>query len=343
MYFFDFLKRLFQKKNIMVIVYMIANLLMGTLILTCIFNIPTFLAGGSLGLDYVFSTALLSFTLSLTLYVISLLVILSPLGEQITRLKYKCKKIERADQISHIERMYQETLDKAKAVDETLNTDVNVYVVNSQETTVFALGRSTMAVTEGLFTFPEEKIKALMARELGHISQKDTDLLLLITSGNVTVTMCIWLIRIVLYILLIPVYVIGGFCFLFGMLFSFMASLDSSVGLRAIGKVLELICKPVPWIAKKLFELVGWIGKTLTNIWNKAGMMMLSKVRQEYEYLADEFAFNCGYGDVLCDIIRNDNLSDQSEGIFKNIVDAYPSADSRIAKLQILGVEYSEY
>ena len=70
---------------------------------------------------------------------------------------------------------------------------------------------------------------------------------------------------------------------------------------------------------------------------------MVLKTRQEYEYSADEFAFNCGYGETLYDIIKHDNLADQAEGIFKDIVKAYPAADARLAKLQILGVEYSDY
>ena len=344
MYFLDFCKRIFQKNNLMVVAYIVVNVIVGGLLLTGLAY--TFIMGFSLG-QYayfnfikVFSVTLI---ISLVLYVISMLVILSPIGEFIVRKKYKCKKVERADHINFIETQYREVLEKAKAFDANLSSNINLYVTESQETMVYALGRNTLAVTSGLFDFPAKKIRALMAREFGHISQKDTDFLLLVTSGNFTVNMCIWLLRIVLYIALIPLFGVAAFCFVFGQLFGLFAHAGGDAGWSMICKIIQGITKPIPWLAKKLFNLVGWIGKTLTNLWNKIGVSMVLKTRQEFEYTADEFAFNCGYGDILCDIILNDNLADQSEGIFMDIVKAYPSSDSRLAKLQVLGAEYSAY
>lgn len=345
MYFIDFCKRIFQKNNVMVVAYIIVNILVGALLLTGLSYIYKWgIALGKHPADFNFLKVLgVTLIISFVIYFISMLVNLSPIGEFIVRKKYKCKKIERADQISFIETQYRAVLELANAFDAKLSADINLYVVESAETMVYALGRNTLAVTTGLFDFPANKIRALIARELGHISQKDTDFLLLVTSGNFTVIVCIWLLRIFLYIALIPVFALAGICYVFGMLFGFLASFDSSGGLRMIGKALQMLCKPIPWIAKKLVELVGWIGRTLTNLWNKVGVSMVLKTRQGYEYSADEFAFNCGYGDILCDIILNDNLSDQGEGIFVDIVKAYPPSNSRLAKLQELGAEYSAY
>lgn len=345
MYIIDFCKRIFQKNNLMVIVYIAVNILVGALLLTGLSYI--FVLGMSLGqmtAEFNFAEVLgVTLIISTVIYFISMLVILSPIGEFIVRKKYKCRKIERADQISFIETQYREVLEQAKAFDPRLSEDINLYVTESPETMVYALGRTTLAVTSGLFNFEAKKIRALIAREIGHISQKNTDFLLLVTSGNFTVNMCIWLLRIILYIALLPLFGCAALCYLFGMLVGFIASFDSSGELRMFGKALQLVCKPIPWIAKKLFDLVGWIGKTLTNLWNKVGVAMVLKTRQGYEFTADEFAFNCGYGDILCDIILNDNLSDQGEGIFVDIVKAYPPSNSRLAKLQELGAEYSAY
>ena len=345
MYIIDFCKRMFQKNNLMVVAYILVNILVGALLLTglsYVFVLGMFLGQYQADFNFikVFGVTLI---ISAVIYLISMLVILSPIGEFIVRKKYKCKKIERADQISFIETQYREVLEQAKAFDPRLSEDINLYITESPETMVYALGRTTLAVTSGLFNFEAKKIRALIAREIGHISQKDTDFLLLVTSGNFTVNMCIWMLRIVLYIALIPAFGLGALCYLFGMLFGLIASFDSATGLKIIGKFLQILCKPIPWIAKKLFDLVGWIGKTLTNLWNKVGVAMVLKTRQSYEYSADEFAFNCGYGDILCDIILNDNLFDQGEGIFVDIVKAYPTSNSRLAKLQELGAEYSAY
>ena len=348
MYIVDFFKRLFQKNNLGVLAYIVVNVLVGAGLLAAFAYV--IVLGMSYGMvEYVefdwlaaMGTTLI---ISFVVYLISMLVVLSPLGEAIVRLKYKCKKIERLDQLNHIETQYHEVLEKAKALDPQLDSSVSVYVTESQETTVFALGRKTLAVTSGLFSMPKEKIQALMAREFGHISQKDTDFLLLVTVGNFTVTACIWILRIGLYIALIPIMVLGGLAFfmlkLFGLVFMFAGG--GVPGAHFIGKLADILANPLPMIAKKLFQLVGWIGKTLTNLWNKVGAVMVLKTRQGYEYSADEFAFNCGYGETLYDIIKHDNLADQAEGIFKDIVKAYPAADARLAKLQTLGVEYSDY
>ena len=209
MYFIDFFKRLFQKNNLGVLAYIVVNVLVGAGLLAAFaYVILLGINNGvieDVGFDWL-TTMGTTLIISLVVYLISMLVVLSPLGEAIIRLKYKCKKIERLDQLNHIETQYHEVLEKAKALDSELNSSVRVYVTESQETTVFALGRKTLAVTSGLFSMPKEKIQALMAREFGHISQKDTDFLLLVTAGNFTVTVCIWILRIGLYIALIPIF-----------------------------------------------------------------------------------------------------------------------------------------
>lgn len=341
MYFIDFFKKIFQGKNWIILAYIVLNVLVGGLLLAALSYI--FVTGmflGSLNSSFNFLKVFgVTSIISLVVYVISMLVILSPLGEAINRKKYKCKKIERAEHLTKVETIYREVLTKAQEHDATLSDDIEVFMTESPETTVFALGRRTLAITTGILEYPCEKTKALFAREFGHISQKDTDSLILVTSGNFTVNMCIWALRITMYVAVVPILAIAGASWVVGRLFGFMASMDSDGGLRAIGKILEMICKPIPLLAKKILELIGWIGKQLKNLWDKVGVAMVLNTRKEYEYIADEFAFNCGYGETLYDIIANDNLADEGEGIFKDIIMAYPTADSRIAKLQELGIE----
>ena len=349
MYIVDFFKKLFQKNNWIVLIYMALNIAVSALFITGLGMFLTQVMTMQFAFEEynflgVFGT---SFVVFLVIYLLFLLVTMSPLGEVIVRKKYKCKKIERADQINFLETIYQEVFDKAKAVDEHLQDTANIYITDSPETTVFALGRKTLAVTSGIFTLPVEKIKALFARELGHISQKDTDFLMLVMTGGFLGTACIWVVRIALYLCLIPVFFAAGFCFLMGKLLSLLFKLDKDAitgGISALlGALLDLVCKPIPWLAKKLFDLVNWLGRALCNGWRKVGVLMILKTRGATEFGADEFAHNCGYGDVLADIIVNDNLADQSEGVFKDIVLAYPDSNARIAKLQELGVEFSAY
>lgn len=344
MYIVDLFKKIVQKKNWIVLVYMVLNILVSALALTALSVLVSqvlFLQFKFAEFDYlgVFGITLI---ISLVLYALSLLIALSPLGEAIVRKKYKCMKLERPDQITYLETIYREVLEQAKALDENLGEDAQIYITESPETTVFALGRKTISFTSGIFGFPQEKAKALLARELGHISQKDTDFLQLVMAGGSVVNMCIWILRIALYVCLVPLFVIGGAFYVVGRILGFLFGMFAAAeGGKFIDKILSLICKPIPWLAKKLFHLVGKLGKALTNGWNKVGVAMVMKTRGETELVADEFAFNCGYGEDLCDIIANIDLADDGEGVFKDIVMAYPAKDQRIAKLQELGVEYS--
>ena len=123
MYFIDFCKRIFQKNNLMVLFYIAVNIIVGGLLLTGLSYV--FVMGMSLGQSginfnfiKVFGVTLI---ISLVIYIISMLIILSPIGEMIVRKKYKCKKIERADQINFIETQYREVLEQAKAFDTNLS------------------------------------------------------------------------------------------------------------------------------------------------------------------------------------------------------------------------------
>lgn len=344
MYIVDFFKKIVEKKNWIVLVYMALNILVSALALTALSVLVSqvlFLQFKFAEFDYL-GTFGVTLIISLVLYAISLLVALSPLGEMIVRKKYKCKKLERADQITYLETIYNEVLGQAKAVDENLSEDAQIYITESAETTVFALGRKTLSFTTGIFGMPQEQVKALLARELGHISQKDTDFLQLVMAGGSVVNMCIWILRISLYVCLVPLFLIAGGFYIFARIGAFVfGTFGTDKGEKAIEKLINLICKPIPWLAKKLFHLVGKLGKALTNGWSKFGVSMVMKTRGASEIAADEFAFNCGYGDVLCDIINNVDLADDGAGIFKDIVMAYPAKDERIAKLQELGVDYS--
>ena len=81
-------------------------------------------------------------------------------------------------------------------------------------------------------------------------------------------------------IALIPVFLVGGGWYVACSFFGFFMSKDSDSVLREIGTILNLLKKPVPWIVKKLLALIKWMGNTLTSLWSKVGIVMMSKTRQ---------------------------------------------------------------
>lgn len=300
MYIFDFFKHALKKSNITIVIYFILNILFIAVILDLFFS------GGSKSVDQM--SFLKAVLVALVLYAISLTIALSPIGEWILRLQTGCKKISRVEQQEILMPIFNEVYEKAKKSDPSLPDDIKLYINKAQEVNAFATGRKTICLTEGLLRKPKEQIKATLAHEFGHLSHKDTDLLLLVVVGNMLVTG-----------LLLFIKTIGT-----------IASIISAIGSNSKKDFFKTI------IGYILFVIImGGISK----IWTKLGILLVMKSSRENEYLADKFAYNLGYGNALCELL--DTFTSHSEvGVFASLAASHPDKDDRIAALQKLGATY---
>ena len=333
MYIFELCKKLFRKSNLLAFIYVLLNIAVGGLFLTG----AVWLAAVILHRDMPFWKVLgLASCVSAGVYILCLLLNLSPLGELILRRKCKCRKLKNKDQINYLNLLYREVLERARLVDPALKDKVRIYVTEAQEAAVFAIGRKTLVVSSGIFGFPPEKSKALMARELGHISQKDSDFILLATTGNGAVIFCIWLVRLLIYSLLILVIALGLVAMLLGMIIGMIIALFPSSEQGTFSRILTGIGSAVTWTTKKVIAFGNWVGRVLAKAWSGLGLAMVLYSRGRSEYEADEFAYHCGYGKTLCSVIINDDPTKQSVDFFKDLVKAYPAKDARLARLWAL-------
>lgn len=127
MYFIDFFKRITRKSNIPVLIYLILNVLVIAGIINFVLVNETIPFWQSL-------------LIGLSLYVISLFIALSPVGEWILRLQNGCKKINRVDQINFIEPIFREVYDKAKRLDPSIPDNVKLYMNSDEDPNAFATG-----------------------------------------------------------------------------------------------------------------------------------------------------------------------------------------------------------
>lgn len=300
MYIIDFFKRLTRKNNIPVLIYLVLNI---------------FVIAGIIGLVFdgkiVFWQALL---IGIVLYGISLLIALSPIGEWILRLQTGCKKIKRVEQINYIEPLFREVYEKAKQLDSAVPDDVQLYMNDDKEPNAFATGRKTMCITEGLLHMPEEQIKATLGHEFGHLAHKDTDLILVVSVGNMIVSAFIIGIRVI----------IGFFHFIISIATSLMGGPEGILASIMNGLYHALITALVTG---------------LTWVWTKIGTILVMKSSRANEFEADEFSFNLGYGNDLCMLLDSIDSS-SAKGLFANLASSHPDKDDRIAKLQELGATY---
>ncbi len=299
MYIVSFFQYLLRKSNFPVIFYLILN----TLIVSA-------LLGGS------FSTnPLIAMLIGLAAYLVSLAVALSPLGEYIVRKQTKCSEIKDESVRNFIEPIFREVLGKARQVNPEIPDDVELYMNDSEDVNAFATGRKTVCVTRGMLQQDPEMIRATLGHEMGHLAHHDTDLILVVTVGNMIVNAFFVMVR------------IGGKIFKTISLMVAMFSRDrDNVAAALIMHVSAIITD---------FILVK-----LMSLWTKLGTMLVMKSSRSQEYEADEFSFNLGYGEALCGLLDSFPAA-HDKGLFANLMSSHPDKNERIKKLVALGVSYT--
>ena len=251
MYFIDFFKRITRKSNIPVLIYLILNV---------------FVIAGIINFVLVNETIPFwqSLLIGLSLYVISLFIALSPVGEWILRLQNGCKKIKRVDQINFIEPIFREVYDKAKRLNPSIPDNVKLYMNSDEDPNAFATGRRTICITEGMLYMPENQIKATLGHEFGHLAHRDTDLILIVVVGNLIVSTFILGIRLVIDLI----------HFIFWILTLFIGGPEG-----VFAAILNYL----------YHALITAIVVGLTWLWTKIGVLLVMKSSRENEYEADEF------------------------------------------------------
>jgi len=71
-------------------------------------------------------------------------------------------------------------------------------------------------------------------------------------------------------------------------------------------------------------------------IWTKLGVLLCMYSSRQNEYAADEYAFNCGYGYDLQQVLESFGNGSGSTGLFSALVSSHPDTYKRIARLQKL-------
>ncbi len=346
MYLFDFLRRLFRRSNIPVIIYLVINVFIIALGIKLVLDFLALSGASFVGfvdmngtssehplLEKMFEMQYMTcFLGGVLVYGVCLFIALSPIGEFIVRRQAGCRVIRRVDQINFIEPIFREVYDKAKEMDPSLPRNVRLYINEDKSPNAFATGRRTICITEGLLYETPEHIKATLAHEFGHLSHKDTDVILVVRVGNLMVNIIVVTVSTAITIFTA---ITAGFT----KLTSAIASAYN--GLGALGSILG-------WIFAAPFIILGWvlnfiIVKCFFGLWTKIGFWLIQLSSRNKEYDADEFSFNCGYGDALCEFLASfGNGGGNMEGLFAALAKSHPDSGSRIAKLQALGATYYE-
>lgn len=304
-YIVEFARNIARKSNTSILIYLVLNIF-----------IIAFVVGVVFGIDSI----VVSLLTGILLYAVSMTIALSFVGEAILRLQTGCRKIKRQDQLDRIQPIFQEVYAKAKAQTPSIPDDVQIYINEDNSPNAFATGRKTICVTKGLLERPTEEIKATLGHEFGHLAHHDTDLILVISIGNLVVTTVLILIK--LFISLFSEFA-GLICSLAGILGGFFI----------IGTLADWLVRLSGFLANLCVSGGMWL-------WMKLGDLLVLKSSRANEFEADEYSFRLGYGDALCQLFDNLDEGEQPRGLFASLSSSHPATNDRIHHLQELGAEY---
>ncbi len=293
-YLFNFVKSLFAKSNIPLCIYLLLNVIILGLFATLVFTLPVgwgMLAG-------------------LLIYIASIAVAISPIGEAIIRHQNNCKKIEDLATIQRLEPLFREVYYKAKRENPEISSDIRLFINEEKCPNAFATGRRTICVTRGLLDYPDDVIKAILAHEFGHLAHQDTDRILVVAIGNTAIT---------------------AICLMFqfgALMMDFMMKLVAIFTRSEDG----LFCAFMGWISSVITMVLI---AAFMKVWTKLGVLLCMKTSRSNEYQADEFAYNLGYGNGLLSFFSGFS-SEKPKGLFASLASSHPDNSDRIARLKAL-------
>lgn len=247
----------------------------------------------------------------IVIYFITIAISLSPIGEWFLCVVAGAEDIKRTDIKIHVIPLVEVVLDAAKEKSLYSVERVNVKIIRDQTPNAFALGKHTIALTEGLLQLPDDVVMAVIAHEIGHLAYGHTVIQLLIGGGNVFISGFLFLIKVVYWI----------FTAIMGLF-----SIASRSGIMGI-----------------FTALFAGVSYSLTWVWVKFCKLFLMWSMRQNELVADEFAAKIGFGYELAFALDNQLCDVPHNGFLNALYDSHPRNDDRIAALQELGVGYSRY
>lgn len=293
-YVFDFLSRLFSKSNIPLCIYLLLNIFIISLVVTAMFALPIYWG----------------LLCGLILYIGSMSVALSPIGEWMLRRQTGCHKIEDQDIVDRLYPLFKEVYYKAKMANPMISDDVRLFICDDTAPNAFATGRKTMCVTRGLLVMSDEQIKATLGHEFGHLSHKDTDRILVVSVGNTVITALVWLFQIGAIVMEVIMNIVGAF-----------TGDDDGWFISLMGTLSRMIT---------LFAL-----NVFMKVWTKIGVLLCMKTSRNNEYEADEFSVRLGYADGLVALLSYIG-GGKPNGLFANLESSHPASEDRVARIQSL-------
>ena len=245
-------------------------------------------------------------------YIVTVLISLSPVGEWTLAALAGAKEIKRKDIKIRLIPLLEIVFEQAKERTPSMINSIRLKIIHDQSPNAFAMGRRTICVTDGLLNLSDEEIMAVFAHEVGHLAYQHSAIQLLIGGGNLFITGCLFILKVICW-------VITALC----------------------GLVTGLVSRNL--FATVFATLAASLSAGLIWLWTKFCMLFLMWSMRQNEFVADEYAYQLGYGAVLASVLDRHMCFAPENGLLKALYSTHPHSDDRIAHLQEMGTNYSRY
>ena len=273
-----------------------------------------------------------AFLIGFVVYAIYLFLMLSPLGEGYLRFSCGCRKINRQEDLAIITPIFTKVMERARTLDPGIPEDMQIFISDSPEPNAFALGRKSICVTRGIISnahVAPPLLEAVLAHEFGHIAHKDTDVLVILTAGNIILDLFFKFLRLMAKVFTIISTFVMALC---------GAAIQGPRGGTAADST--------GGIGYGIGRLIQWILDKLIALWEWLSTICVMRASRKDEFRADEFSFNLGYGNELCeflDFLDRRSRADEDPGpqdFFAFLAASHPPTSDRIAHLQEMGATF---
>lgn len=183
-----------------------------------------------------------------------------------------------------------------------------LFVAHDSFPNAFAMGQRTVAVTRGLLEQAQaEELEAVLAHEVGHLSNGDTKVMLMAFVMNAAGSVATWVMTAVMAALSVFSFLTGG-----------VTGERHFIGLGWFIVAVSWMLRGVAWLLQKLLQL------------------SFLAVGRAQEYEADAFAARCGFRDGLISFLSRIVRPEGPKSLAAALYATHPAPEARIERMMRL-------
>lgn len=253
-----------------------------------------------------------SLIISVLVYGITALLMISPVGEVIVRLFCCAKTIERRDWQNKMNTVMQRIMASCEQRNVSIPEEIKIFYISSPIPNCFSIGRS-ICISSALLDSDISVIKGCVAHETAHLVSHDSVSTLLVNMGNLPM----------------------------------MAIFALLQGLSSINRFTSMFNRSIIiglihfFVAAMLF-----VPRIILRVFLGITRLIMSVGSRQKEFEADRFAVEMGFGRELRHALLQTDFESQTEtrGLWQNLISAHPSVHDRVGRIDsLLGNNSAHY